>query len=241
LLHEAPAAYHTQIQELLLTAMLFALGRWTGRHWMLLDIEGHGRDPVLGDMDLSRTIGWFTCLYPLVLEADLARDPGHVIKTVKEQIRQVPGRGIGYGLLRYLSGDETAAALAALPASPVLFNYLGQLDAPVEVARLGEARSRGQVLSTGPVHSSRGVRTHLLEANGGIVSGRLQFRWTYSERVHRQETIETVAREFVDALDRLVAHCRTADPAATPSDFVRARVSQKDLDTLLSRLRRPSA
>jgi amino acid adenylation domain-containing protein/non-ribosomal peptide synthase protein (TIGR01720 family) len=242
LLRDAPTAYRTQIHELLLAAMLQAFAAWTGRNWLRVDVEGHGREPLFDDVDVSRTVGWFTSLYPLLLEAESLSDPGALIRSVKEQVRRIPRHGIGYGVLRYLANSSRAArALAALPASPVLFNYLGQFEAPAQALVGGQPSSSALPTSfgAGASHSTRRRRTHLLEVNGSIAGGRLHFAWTYSERLHHRATIESLARSFADALLALVVHCQAPGVRGdSPSDFARAKVSQADLDKLLSRLGR---
>ncbi|MGZ4123447.1 MAG: amino acid adenylation domain-containing protein, partial [Tumebacillaceae bacterium] len=130
LLHEASKAYNTQMNDLLLTALVEAFDEWSGHDSLLLHVEGHGREEVIEDVDLSRTVGWFTTLYPLHLQLEGVQQPGNRIKSVKEQLRSVPNRGFGYGVLRYLSADaETKRLLQEMPQPEVIFNYLGQLDA----------------------------------------------------------------------------------------------------------------
>ena len=100
--------------------------------------KGHGREEGWSpNVDLTRTVGWFTSLYPvrldpglLDLEEALSGGPalGRALKTIKEQLRAVPGKGLGYGLLRYLN-DETAAELAGAAAPQLGFNYLGRFAA----------------------------------------------------------------------------------------------------------------
>jgi fengycin family lipopeptide synthetase B len=228
LLQEAPEAYHTQINDLLLTALGHAFMKWTGRQTLLVDLEGHGREDIFEGVDLSRTVGWFTTIYPLLLNLEKVSDPGEGIKSVKEQLRNTPNRGLGYGLLRYLSGDEMiAAALRSLPQAEVSFNYLGQLDqalpadSPFEPARE----------SCGPVHSPRGSRKHALDVRGSIARGKLQLAWNYSDNVHRHSTIERLSQNYIEALRALIAHCQSPEAGGyTPSDFSLAELDQEALD-----------
>ncbi|TMC21727.1 MAG: amino acid adenylation domain-containing protein [Chloroflexi bacterium] len=139
LLQEAPLPYRSHIQELLLVALVQTLTRWMGTQSIRLDMEGHGREELLDEMlDVSRTVGWFTSLYPVVfiLQQNGGMEPSdrlsqqrRWIKTIKEQLRSVPHKGVGYGLLRYLSDDpELREQLASALPSEVSFNYLGQFD-----------------------------------------------------------------------------------------------------------------
>ena len=110
LLQDAPAAYRTQVNDLLLTALARVICRWSGQPAALIQLEGHGREDLFDGVDLSRTVGWFTSLFPLRLQADGELADG--IKSVKEQLRGVPDKGIGYGLLRYLGSSDAREALS---------------------------------------------------------------------------------------------------------------------------------
>ncbi|PYS97071.1 MAG: hypothetical protein DMF50_02025 [Acidobacteria bacterium] len=230
LLQDLPAAWRTEINDVLLTALAQAVAAWTGERSVLIDLEGHGREEILEDVDLSRTIGWFTTITPVLLVLEGDRGPGEALKTIKEQLRAVPARGIGYGLLRYLRGDrEIAARLAALPQAEISFNYLGQFDATVPES--SPFRFAGE--STGPVVSPRGRRTHLLEIGGYVASGRLRINWKYGSALHARATIETLARRFETALRSLIALGGRPEAAPyTPSDFPLARLDQATLDVL---------
>ena len=150
LLQRVPASYHTQVNDVLLTALGRALQHWTGGEAFRIDLEGHGREDLFGDVDLSRTVGWFTTMFPVRLELDANLGEGEALKSVKEQLRRVPDRGMSYGLLRYLRDDsETRAALAQAPRSDLLFNYLGQFDQVVAGSNLFGFAAE----STGPWHS----------------------------------------------------------------------------------------
>jgi non-ribosomal peptide synthase protein (TIGR01720 family) len=234
LLQEVPRAYQTQINDALLTALVQAFARWTGEQTLLIDLEGHGREDVVEGVDLSRTVGWFTTLFPVRLQLDPAATPAHALKTVKEQLRCIPKRGIGYGVLRYLTQDtEVTEKLRALPQAEICFNYLGQADQVMS----GSGSFRLAQEAIGPYRSPRGSRRYLLEVNGRLADGQLQFDWTYSEHLHRRDTLERVAQHFIEALHTLIVHCQS--PAAwgfTPSDFPKMKLSQQELDELMTAL-----
>ena len=159
LLTRVPAAFHGGINDVLLTGLVLAVADWCRRRErgagtaVLLDLEGHGREEIFADVDLSRTVGWFTSLFPvrldpggLDLDEALAGGPalGRALKAIKEQLRAVPDNGLGYGLLRYLN-PQTGAQLGGLAAPQIGFNYLGRLAAPAaDWAAAPEARSAGR-------------------------------------------------------------------------------------------------
>jgi fengycin family lipopeptide synthetase B len=232
LLQEVPPVYHTQINDVLLTALVQSVARWTGERVLLLDLEGHGREELFAEVDLSRTVGWFTTLFPVCLKLG-AEPPGEALKAVKEQLRGIPKGGIGYGVLRYLHPDpEVRTALRALPPAEMSFNYLGQLDPMLsDTSLLGPAPE-----SSGPPHSPRGRRPHLLEVSGFVVEGQLHLEWTYSTHIHRRATVEHLARGCLEALEALIAHCQSPEAGGfTASDFPEAELSQGELEELITR------
>ena len=238
LLQEVPAAYQTQINDVLLTALVQTFAEWTQEYSLLLDLEGHGREAINKDIDVSRTVGWFTTIFPVLLTLEEILDPGEVLKAIKEQLRGVPNRGIGYGVLRYLSENaQVTQRLQSLPQAEVRFNYLGQFDQVLPESSLFKL-----VYPTpGTSRSLQGNRRYLLDINGFVLGGQLQLEWTYSEHIHQRSTIKQLAQGFVEALRSLIAHCQSPEAGGyTPSDFQKAKVNQKDLDRLFAQINRGS-
>ena len=239
LLQEVPPVYRTEINDVLLTALAQALAQWTRERTLLVNLEGHGREDIFEDIDLSRTVGWFTALYPVRLdleEKDEKDEPGKALMTIKEQLRRIPRRGIGYGLLRYLCQDEKIVRqLKTLPQPELSFNYLGQIDQALsETTPFAPATQ-----SRGPDRSPRGKRSHLLEIDGGIAGGRLQLEWTYSQNLYHRATIESLAQNFIEALRALIAHCQSPTAGGyTPSDFAEFDWSQQDLEDIVGEITR---
>ena len=129
LLREVPRAYNTQISDVLLAALAGAHQRWTGERLLVVDAEGHGREGLFDEVDLTRTVGWFTSIYPVLVELPAGSDCGERLKSIKEQVRRVNYGGVGYGVLRYLSPDEgVRRRLAAQPQAEISFNYLGRYE-----------------------------------------------------------------------------------------------------------------
>ncbi|MBG1267392.1 non-ribosomal peptide synthetase/type I polyketide synthase [Nostoc sp. WHI] len=227
LLQEVPAAYNTQINDVLLTALVQSFAQWTGSASLLIDIEGHGREELFDNLDLSRTVGWFTSLFPVCLHLEEINHPGNMLKSVKEQLRQLPNRGIGYGILRYLS--QNAEQLKALPQAEVSFNYLGQLDQKLSAADNWKFAQE----SGGVEHNSLENRSYLLDINVLVMNGKLQINWTYSQKIHQHKTVERLADWFMNALQTLINHCQSPDVGGyTSSDFPEVNLSQEEIDNL---------
>jgi len=202
LLQRLPAAFDSQINDVLLTALGRALHRWTKAATLRIDLEGHGREHVSDAIDVSRTVGWFTSLYPIALRIDAAGDAPSTLASVGEQLRRIPDRGFSYGLLRYASADPSVRdALAAAPASPVLFNYLGQFDAVVADSAIFSFASE----STGPWRSARARPAYPLEVVAMVREGQLEVAWHHAFDHAGAESIARVASDMTDILRELIA------------------------------------
>jgi len=233
LLHLVPSVYRTQINDGLLAALALAFRRRTGKDSLLLHLEGHGREVLWDDLDVSRTVGWFTSMFPVRLHVP-SDAPGEALVAVRGQLQQVPLRGLGFGILRYLSTDAALRTELSRHDRPdVTFNYLGQVDQLLaDSSLLAFARE-----SAGPVRSPRASRAADLEVNALVLRACLELHWSFSSRLHRRPTVAALADEYVRTLNDVITHCLGADPARlTPSDFPSAGLSQESLDELLSDL-----
>ncbi|HYR10185.1 MAG TPA: amino acid adenylation domain-containing protein [Longimicrobium sp.] len=249
LLQGAAARHGAQPHELILAALARAVTSWGGAPGVLVEMEGHGREDLFGDVDLLRTVGWFTTHYPVHVRTTAEASPADAVEAAKEALRRIPARGIGYGLLRHLN-DETAAALAGEPAPELKFNYL---------SRIGEGGAAGGPLRMASEHpgadrSPRGHRRYLLDLNASVVGGQLHFHWAYSENVHRASTITALAAAVLHELRTLIApppprgdapepppsgggDGPDPDPEPRPGpgpDFALARLDESELDAVLS-------
>ncbi|WP_176560098.1 non-ribosomal peptide synthase/polyketide synthase [Brevibacillus dissolubilis] len=236
LLQEIPSKYRTQMNDVLLSALTKVICGWTNQNRLYLTMEGHGREGIIEGADLSRTVGWFTSMYPVLLRMEPAKTWGDTLKSVKEQLRQIPDKGITYGISRYLR-DQTQEAESAdadhqsLPQPPISFNYLGQF---------GQARTDEAALyQLIPNWSDRNVygaeqRAHLIDVNSSIMGDQLQVTWMYSRATFQSDTLEKLAHEYMQALREIIAHCRTEEAGGyTASDFPLARLNQRSIDRYL--------
>jgi len=168
------------------------------------------------------------------LEIENHAAPGEALQAVKEQLRLIPNRGIGYGLLRYLSEQsEIIQQLQLLPQPEVSFNYLGQIDgsfSPTSMFGLAEE-------STGSPYSLEDNRAYLLEIDGLIADGQLQMVWKYSAQMYKRSTINSLAQSFAEKLRSLIIHCQSSEAGGyTPSDFPLVNLSQEELDAALGKV-----
>ncbi|GAB2963519.1 non-ribosomal peptide synthase/polyketide synthase [Saccharothrix stipae] len=212
LLHAVPDAYRTQVNDVLLTALTSA---FAGR--ALVALEGHGREEIFDGVDLSRTVGWFTAQFPVALELPDA-DWGTALKSVKEQLRAVPDKGLSYEALKYWDRGVTGA----LPR--VCFNYLGQYD------------DEGSDVDHGREVPDDAVRPHLLDITAAVSSGELVLEWEYSTEAHDEAAVRALADRMADALRGIVAFCARPDSwGRTPSDFPLAKLTAEQVDRIADR------
>ena len=197
LLRLAPRALKVQVNDVLLAALALALSRWKGEPQVLINMEGHGREEIGADVNVSRTVSWFTSFYPLLLEIDESQGASALARSVKEQSQGAPNRGIGYSVLRYMTSDpEVRARIQAMPESEIAFNYTGQQvgqgsDQPDGLIQLSEA--------------SKGDRRHPIEIVSHIAGGRLMMRWNYSTTLHDRQTLVNVTGDFLATLRAIAA------------------------------------
>ncbi|MEV0370843.1 amino acid adenylation domain-containing protein [Streptomyces sp. NPDC050636] len=252
LLGTVPAALDAGVDEVLLTGFALALAEWRrqrgtgGGSPVLIDLESHGRDES-GAADLSRTVGWFTAMHPLRLDPGARwheiRDGGPALGTalqrIKEQLRALPGKGVGYGLLRYVN-PRTAAVLADAPGPQIGFNYLGRVRADRNgPADWGPAPENVHIAPTDPDLPF----AHALELNA-VTHDRadgpqLKVTWSWPDALFEEHEIEALTDLWFTALDALVQHAadpvtgtRTGDPA--PADVSLVDLLQDEIDELES-------
>ncbi len=227
LLQDAPAAYRTQVNDLLLTALARVISRWSQQPGALIQLEGHGREDLFDTVDLSRTVGWFTSLFPVRLQAD--GELSAAIKSVKEQLRAVPHKGIGYGLLRYLGAPEAREALSNLATPRITFNYLGQFDRQFNESALFVPATQG----SGQAQDPEAPLANWLTVEGQVYGGELALQWGFSREMFDETTIQRLADDYQQELLALIAHC--VDPqhgGLTPADVSLAHLTQAQLDDL---------
>ena len=251
LMSEVPAAFHAGIHDILLIAFGLAWAEFlgTGDTAIGIDVEGHGRDAELAaDVDLSRTVGWFTTKYPVALTVGalhwtqvVAGDAalGSIIKDVKEQLRAVPDP-LTYGMLRYVNTDTDLTG----PEPTIGFNYLGRLGAP---APEGEASDGLWLISedgsavTAAATAVPMPLMHTVELNAVTVdtgSGpQMHATWTWAPSAMDHTRISRLSRLWFDALAGICAHVAQGGGGLTPSDIAPAQLTQQQIDTLQQQYR----
>ncbi|WP_197081938.1 non-ribosomal peptide synthase/polyketide synthase, partial [Silvibacterium bohemicum] len=219
LIAKVSAAFHSGMNDVLLAALAIAIDRP-----VLVDVEGHGRESANTRFDLSRTVGWFTSLYPVSVHASEG-SAGATLKQVKEQLRTIPGNGLGFGLLRYLH-PEISEQLRRFEKAQVGFNYLGRLatDGMTASAKLG----------AGP--DDRMGLAYMLELNAIVLDGPtdpvVSAAWTWAGRHLAEDEVHALASRWQLALESMVREVESGAGGHTPSDFPLVAVSQQQVEEL---------
>ncbi|HEV7627962.1 MAG TPA: condensation domain-containing protein, partial [Streptomyces sp.] len=243
-----PAAFHCEINDVLLTALALAVRRCLGTEGdVLIDVEGHGREPVVPGADLSRTVGWFTSMYPVRLAPGETSEPtghsevrgqgqelGRALRRVKEQLRAIPDKGIGFGLLRYLN-PQTALSLASAPARHIGFNYFGRFLLPAAAGERDWAPAPESAMSAGadagmPLTHPLSINALTQDAEDGT---ELAVSFVWPEGVVEDQTVRDVAEAWFEILDSLAEYA--TQPGAggrTPSDFPLVSLDQGEVERL---------
>ncbi|PUA36864.1 non-ribosomal peptide synthetase, partial [Paenibacillus elgii] len=219
-------AYNTEMNDILLAALGMAVQKWSGLDRVLVNLEGHGRESIMTDIDITRTVGWFTSKYPVVLELEQGKDISYLLKKTKEDLRGIPNKGIGYGICRYLSAAKNDIAWGAEPE--VSFNYLGQFDQDLQNSDIGVSAHTG-----GKQSSDRQKRIFVLDINGMIADGTLSLELSYNGKEYRRETMERLAASLQESLRVIIAHCVSKERAElTPSDVQFKGLSVEELEQI---------
>jgi non-ribosomal peptide synthase protein (TIGR01720 family) len=225
LLLRLPSNFNAGVNDALLTALARTMYRWTGSRQLFIELEGHGResigDTVLADMDLSRTIGWFTSIFPVVLDLGDSDDIRSQLAQIVDQLELIPNHGLGYGVLRYLTEDiDIQNQLSKMEAPEINFNYLGRFDQSGVELQPGSINKASReddehnsenfqnmpppirIASedTGPEQDPASKRSALIYVVATITGNQLGIRWLYSRNIHHRETIEWLANIFLSEI-----------------------------------------
>ena len=230
LLKNTNNAYNTEINDILLSALGLTIKEWTGENKVLINLEGHGREEIIPDINITRTVGWFTSHYPLILNVTETNDIGYYIKSVKEDMRKIPNKGIGYGILKYIKPKEYKKELEFKLNPQISFNYLGQFDEDINQDLFGTSE-----ISAGTCMSEESQLMYYININGMVIHGELQLSFEYNKEQYNSDTIEKLAISYEKMLLKVINHCiEKEESEMTPSDFGCEKLSIEELEYIKS-------
>ena len=226
LLRDTNKAYNTEINDILLAALGLTIKEWTGENKVLVNLEGHGREDIIPNMDITRTIGWFTSTYPVILECENSSDTGYYIKSIKEGLRKIPNKGVGYNILKYITPKEYIKDLEFKLNPEISFNYLGQFDND-----LNQDVFNISSISTGDDISKKSQRVYDINIGGVIINGELTLTFEYNKAEYNQTTIIKLGERYKEILLDIIQHCtQKEETEMTPSDFDYKEISMEELE-----------
>ncbi|HLP57996.1 MAG TPA: amino acid adenylation domain-containing protein, partial [Candidatus Deferrimicrobium sp.] len=231
LMRRVHRAYRTEIDDILLAGLVSTLREWWGIEKVLVNLEGHGREDLTGNVDINRTVGWFTSQYPVLLKVSRPGDTDYLIKEVKETLRRVPRRGIGYGILKYVSAVDKKETFPANLEAEINFNYLGEFG-----PGLNNDIFQVSGLRTGHSQSPEMEKEIVLDINGLTIEGRLTLFISYNRKQYKRETMEGLTEVFRSNLTAIIEHCVAREAGTlTPTDLTYGDFTIDELDDLMGR------
>ena len=228
-------AYQTNINDILLSAFSLSLQQLVNGEEVVIALEGHGREELFENTDISRTVGWFTSMYPVQLDLSFSTNTiPDLISYTKDMLHTIPQKGIGYGILRYLSESEEIRTSLSKSFDSVVFNYLGDFDNSVSNDS-EETYVDFATEDSGAEISGLNQNNHLISVNSLIVKGALQLEWSYNSKRFKEETIQKLAATYIDALQNIISHCAAINETyKTPGDYLLPeQISFNELQTFL--------
>ncbi|MCB2354693.1 non-ribosomal peptide synthetase [Clostridium estertheticum] len=221
-------AYNMEINEVLLSALGLALKECGGMERIAVNLEGHGREDIIQDIDISRTVGWFTSMYPVVIDMTRSEEFVYYIKQVKETLRQIPNKGVGYGVLRYLTSIESKKQLSFCIEPEISFNYLGQFN---QEAQSNDIRIRPIVDQSGMGENTE--RNYLLDVVGYIYNNELTIRFIYNRHAYKRDNAIKLAECYKSKLLEIIEHCMGKEETEiTPGDLEYKKLTIEELDDI---------
>jgi non-ribosomal peptide synthase protein (TIGR01720 family) len=209
---QGPGASRAQVHEVTLAAVAYVIARWNGSDAVLVDVESHGRADLDPAIDVTRTVGWFTALYPLLIDTPRGEHPEHVLARVCHLVRTTPSFGVGYGLLTSGTDDPEAAIARARPRAEISFNYLGQFRrSPDDAAWLTPATE-----GAGSPQAAGHRRPYVIDVMASIDRERLEMSWTYSTHLHAASTIHMLASQVLAVLRSIESVPERAEAVDAP-------------------------
>ncbi|WP_425341227.1 amino acid adenylation domain-containing protein [Brevibacillus borstelensis] len=240
LLKRVNQAYSTEINDILLSALGLAVRKWAGMEKIVINLEGHGREDIVEQANVSRTVGWFTAQYPVVLPITETEDLSLFIKRTKEHLRKIPYKGIGYEILKYLTAEMPRSSLSCLPKPEINFNYLGQFDSDLKSEVFTRSPySGGNTLGPdGKNNISPDNESYVtLNITGLIEDAKLVTTFSYSDRQYREETVRKLSELYQKHLIAIIDHClNKKETERTPSDFSFKGLDMEEVDDIFSQL-----
>ncbi|MCX6580368.1 MAG: amino acid adenylation domain-containing protein [Candidatus Aminicenantes bacterium] len=237
LLKDIHRCYNTEMNDILMTALGMAINDWTGMENIPVSMEGHGREPIMEDVISDRTVGWFTTQFPVILNIKQSDSISHKIKKVKESLRRIPNKGVGYGILKNLTPVEMKQGIRFENEPEIILNYLGQIDLNSEM------KTRGAIFGLSPMKmgdilSPELEELYTINIRGVVLENKFTLLISFNKFEYNTNTIEKFLYIFRQNLLDIIGHCLEKEESElTPSDVGDEDLSIEDLNEIQKMLR----
>lgn len=222
LIKKANEIYNIEFNEVLIIALAITINKLTNNEDVVIELERHGREEINDFIDVSRTVGWFTSMYPAYFNVE-SREIDINIKSIKEQLRNIPIKGFNYGILKFLNKE-----LKEADNKYIRFNYLGDFDNIINEEILSKVN-----IEFGLESGKENSLTALIDISAMIVNKNLNLSFTYSNARFHEDTIQSFINSYAETLRLILDNCENKNlKEFTPSDFDAVDISQDDLDAL---------
>ncbi|WP_159090717.1 non-ribosomal peptide synthetase, partial [Aquimarina aquimarini] len=228
--------YATEINDVLLSALAIVVSNWTNKEKNVIGLEGHGREEIFKNVDVSQTVGWFTSFYPVCLSKQ--NTIAETIIHTKDFLRSIPDKGIGFGVLKYLSDNEDIQKSLATNFDDITFNYLGTFDNSMSDDMYFDFAKESKGNDINPANHN----PHQLAINCVVVDKQLVVNWSYDSLRYTKETISKLATSYQLELENVIKHClEQTEKVKTSSDYGLSNfVSAHELSSFIKNDNHPS-
>jgi len=222
LIEKANEIYNLELHEILIIGLVLIISNFTNNEEVIIELERHGRELINDYIDVSRTVGWFTSMYPAYFKVE-NDDLDNNIKSLKEQLRKIPKQGFNYSILKFLKKE-----LKTETYKHIRFNYLGDFDNLIDKEKLG---LKG--IEFGLYSDKQNLLTAIMDINAMIIDKKLKVKIEYSSRRFKDETMQSFMESYFETMNLILDKCAHKDfKEFTPSDFDAVDISLEDLDII---------
>lgn len=226
LLKDVNKAYNTEINDILLAALGMTIKEWTGENRARIRLESHGREEIIKGIDITRTVGWFTSQYPVILNINDFDNISYILRSIKEELRHIPDKGICYGILAYLTPKENLKEYKLVVEPEINFNFLGQFDNYNEKEMFAFSD-----INVGMEMSTDIEIKYVLDIIGMISENNLMLSFRYDKYEFLESTIKKIVDDYGKNLKKIIEHCvQQNETKITPMDLGDKALSIEELD-----------
>ncbi|WP_341274856.1 amino acid adenylation domain-containing protein [Clostridium beijerinckii] len=223
LLNNVNKAYNTEINDILISALVRSISMLSNSDKVLISLEGHGREEIFNKVDITRTVGWFTAKYPVIFSAGADNSYSKLIKNTKDTLKRIPNKGVTYGILKYIRENEDSLEFKLKPE--ISFNYLGRFREDMNTDTFEKSN-----IDCGELISLDNLNLYNLDFTVINVKNRFEISLIYNSDVFNEETIDKIIKDYKNSLVEIIHHCKNKDDSEiTITDITNEDITYEEL------------